>query len=210
MVPDSCVREFLILARTWFAFGLPSKTGCDIVLSHETIVADVWEEEAFVDGDVGGVLVGGVDGALVGVPFPTYVRIAALLFVVSLLLLLLPLLVFVLVTFTRDWTFSYEMTGLTTPVAHPFGTGLVVLPPPLLEDLVKALDNEHHLLVVKLGGVDWKPTWCRLLLFFRCFECDELHLGWRGGALLQVDNVFGVFDHKFKAHKLANHFLERH
>jgi hypothetical protein len=21
--------EFLILARTWFAFGLPSKTGCD-------------------------------------------------------------------------------------------------------------------------------------------------------------------------------------
>jgi hypothetical protein len=25
------VREFLILARTWFAFGLPSKTGCDIV-----------------------------------------------------------------------------------------------------------------------------------------------------------------------------------
>jgi hypothetical protein len=26
------VREFLILARTWFAFGLPSKTGCDILL----------------------------------------------------------------------------------------------------------------------------------------------------------------------------------
>ena len=24
------VREFLILARTWFAFGLPSKTRCDI------------------------------------------------------------------------------------------------------------------------------------------------------------------------------------
>jgi hypothetical protein len=24
------VRELLILARTWFAFGLPSKTGCDI------------------------------------------------------------------------------------------------------------------------------------------------------------------------------------
>jgi hypothetical protein len=23
------VREFLILTRTWFAFGLPSKTGCD-------------------------------------------------------------------------------------------------------------------------------------------------------------------------------------
>jgi hypothetical protein len=37
-----------------------------------------------------------------------------------------------------------------------------------------------------------------------------LHLGCGGGALLQVDNVFGVFDHKFKAHKLANHFLRRH
>jgi hypothetical protein len=24
------VREFLILVRTWFASGLPSKTGCDI------------------------------------------------------------------------------------------------------------------------------------------------------------------------------------
>jgi hypothetical protein len=27
---NRCVREFLILARTWFTFGLPSKTGCDI------------------------------------------------------------------------------------------------------------------------------------------------------------------------------------
>jgi hypothetical protein len=41
-------------------------------------VADVGEEEAFVDGDVGGVLIrGGVGGALVGVPFPTYVSIAS-------------------------------------------------------------------------------------------------------------------------------------
>jgi hypothetical protein len=24
------VRELLILAHTWFTFGLPSKTGCDI------------------------------------------------------------------------------------------------------------------------------------------------------------------------------------
>jgi hypothetical protein len=30
MLCDCCVRELLILARTWFAFGLPSKTGCDI------------------------------------------------------------------------------------------------------------------------------------------------------------------------------------
>jgi hypothetical protein len=37
-------------------------------------VADVWEEEDLVDGDVCGVLVGGgVGGALIGVPFPTYV-----------------------------------------------------------------------------------------------------------------------------------------
>jgi hypothetical protein len=57
-------------------------------------VADVGEEEALVNGDVGGVLVGGgVGGALVEVPFPAYVGIAALLLVVSLLLLFLPFLV---------------------------------------------------------------------------------------------------------------------
>jgi hypothetical protein len=27
---NCCVRELLILARTWFAFGLPSKTECDM------------------------------------------------------------------------------------------------------------------------------------------------------------------------------------
>jgi hypothetical protein len=27
---NRCVREFLILARTWFTFDLPSKIGCDI------------------------------------------------------------------------------------------------------------------------------------------------------------------------------------
>jgi hypothetical protein len=26
---NHCVREFVILSRTWFAFILPSKTGCD-------------------------------------------------------------------------------------------------------------------------------------------------------------------------------------
>jgi hypothetical protein len=57
------------------------------VLSHETLVVDVWEEEAFVDGDVGGVLIGGgVIGALVGVPFLAYMGITALPLVVSLLL----------------------------------------------------------------------------------------------------------------------------
>jgi hypothetical protein len=32
---NRCVREFLILACTWFAFGLPSKTGCDSVIRPE-------------------------------------------------------------------------------------------------------------------------------------------------------------------------------
>jgi hypothetical protein len=50
------------------------------------------------------------------------------------------------------------MTGLTTLVAHPFGAGFVVLPPAMLEDLVEALDDECHFLVVELGGVDGKPT----------------------------------------------------
>jgi hypothetical protein len=149
-------------------------------------VADVGEEETFVDGDVGGVLVGGgVNGALAGVSFPPHVRLATLLLVVFHLLLFLPLLVFVPLTFTRIWTFSYKVTGLTTPVAHPFGAGLVVLLPPLLEDLSKALNDKSHLLVVKLGGIDWKPTWCRLLLFC-CFECNGLHRECGGGALLKL------------------------
>jgi hypothetical protein len=50
------------------------------------------------------------------------------------------------------------MTGLTTFVAHPLGVGFVVLPPPLLEDLAKAIDDERHLLVVELGGVDGELT----------------------------------------------------
>jgi hypothetical protein len=118
-------------------------------------VVDVGEEESHVDGDVGGILVvEGVGGALVGVPFLTYVGIAALLLVVLLLLLPLSLLVVAPVTITRHRTFSDKMTGLTTFVAHPFGTGLVIFPLPLLEDLAKALDDERHFLVVKLGGVD--------------------------------------------------------
>jgi hypothetical protein len=175
-------------------------------------MANIAEEEAFVDGDVGGVLVRGVSGALVRIPFPHHVRLATLLLVKLFLLhLLLPLLVVVPVTITCIWTFSDKMTGLTTQVAHPLRAGFVVLSPPLLEDLAKALNDESHLLVVELGGIDWNPTWCRLILiFFRCFECNGLHLGCRGGTLLQVNNVFRVFDHKFKAHKLANHLIGRH
>jgi hypothetical protein len=128
------------------------------VLCHEALVADVGEEKTLVDGDVGGILVGGVGGALIGVPFPTHVGIAALLLVVLLLFLLPPLLVIIPVTITRHRAFSDKMTGLTTFVAHPLGAGFVVLPPPLLEDLAKALDDERHLLIVKLGGVDGEFT----------------------------------------------------
>jgi hypothetical protein len=50
------------------------------------------------------------------------------------------------------------VTGLTTLVAHFLGAGFVVLPPPLLEDLAEALDDERHLLVVELGCVDGEST----------------------------------------------------
>jgi hypothetical protein len=64
-------------------------------------VADVGEEEALVDGDVGGVLVvGGVSGAFIGVPLSAHVDIAALL-IVSLLLLPLSLFIVAPVTITR-------------------------------------------------------------------------------------------------------------
>jgi hypothetical protein len=100
-----------------------------VVFCHEALVADVEEEEVFVDGDVGGILVGGeVGGALVGVSFPTHVGITALPLVVLLLLLLLLPLVVAPVTVTRHRTFSYKVTGLTTFVAHPLGAGFVVFP----------------------------------------------------------------------------------
>jgi hypothetical protein len=182
------------------------------ILSHETFVADVVEEKAFVDGDVSGVLVvGGVGGALVRVPFPPHMRLATLLLVVSLLLhLLLSFLVVVSVTVTVIvtcvWTFSNKVTRLTTPITNPLRARFIVLPLPLIEDLPEALDDKSNLLIVELGGVDWKSTWCRfLLLLLLCFECNGLYLGCGGGTLLQVDNVFGVFDHKFKAHKLTNY-----
>jgi hypothetical protein len=38
---NRCVREFLILARTWFAFGLPSKTGCDMPVMRSRVYAAV-------------------------------------------------------------------------------------------------------------------------------------------------------------------------
>jgi hypothetical protein len=41
MLCNCCVRELLILARTWFAFGLPSKTGCDSVRLSIPLTSDV-------------------------------------------------------------------------------------------------------------------------------------------------------------------------
>jgi hypothetical protein len=120
-------------------------------------VANVGEEKAFVDGDVGDILVvGGVGGALVGVPFPTHVGITALLLLVLLLFHLLPSLIVAPVT--RNRTFCNKVIGLTTFVANLLGAGFVILPPPLLEDLAEALDDERHFLVVELGGIDGEPT----------------------------------------------------
>jgi hypothetical protein len=86
------------------------------------------------------------------------VGITALLLVVSLLFLPLSLLVVAPVTINRQWTLSNIMIELTTFVANFLGVGLVIFPPPLLEDLTEALDDERHLLVVELGGVDGEPT----------------------------------------------------
>jgi hypothetical protein len=63
-------------------------------------VADVGEEKALGDDDVCGVLVGGVGGALVGVPLLTNMGIAALLLLVPLLFSSLSLLVIAPVTIT--------------------------------------------------------------------------------------------------------------
>ena len=122
-------------------------------------MADVGEEKSLVDDDVCGILVGGgVGEALVGVSFLANMDIAVLLLVISLLLVLLPPLIVIPVTITRQRTFSDKMTGLTTFVANLLGVGLVVFPPPLFEDLAEALDDERHLLVVELGGVDGEST----------------------------------------------------
>jgi hypothetical protein len=92
-------------------------------------VADVGEEKSLGDSDVGGVLlVGGVARAFIGVPLATNMGIAALLLVVPLLLLSSPLLVVAPVTVTRNMTFCYKVTGLTTLVANLLGAGLVIFP----------------------------------------------------------------------------------
>ena len=102
------------------------------------------------------------------------------------------------------------MTGLTTFVANLLGTGLVIFPLPLLEDLAEALDDERHLLIVELGGVDGDPTRCRVFfLLLRCLECNGLCFGYGGGGAL-LDDLLGAFDHQFKAHKFSYNFLGGH
>jgi hypothetical protein len=102
------------------------------------------------------------------------------------------------------------MTGLTTFVANLLGTGLVIFPLPLLEDLAEALDDECHLLIVELGGVDGDPTRCRVFfLLLRCLECNELCFGYGGGGTL-LDDLLGAFDNQLKAHKFSYYFLGRH
>jgi hypothetical protein len=100
------------------------------LLGHEALVADVWEAKSLVDGKVGGVLIEGVGGALVGVPFPPNMCFVIFLLVLVLILhLLLFLLVFVPVTITITciWTFSNIMTRLTTLIANSLEMGFVVL-----------------------------------------------------------------------------------
>jgi hypothetical protein len=41
MLCNCCVRELLILARTWFAFGLPSKTGCYIAREGDCLGGEI-------------------------------------------------------------------------------------------------------------------------------------------------------------------------
>jgi hypothetical protein len=82
-------------------------------------VADVGKGKSPVDGDVGGVLVGGVGGALIRVPHSHNMHLVALLIEVVLLLhLLICFLVLFHVIVTSIWTFCNIVTELTTPVAN--------------------------------------------------------------------------------------------
>jgi hypothetical protein len=46
---NHCVREFLILARTWITFDLPSKTGCD-KYAIDQVNADLEKKNCFMRG----------------------------------------------------------------------------------------------------------------------------------------------------------------
>ena len=49
---NCCVRELLILARTWFAFGLPYKTGCDTDIQSVTLQINFRPNKAWTDSVV--------------------------------------------------------------------------------------------------------------------------------------------------------------
>jgi hypothetical protein len=83
-----------------------------------------------------------------------------LLVIVLLLHLLLSLLVLVPVTITCILTFSDVMTSLTTSIANPLGIRFLIISLSLPKDLSKVLDDEGHLLIVELGGVDLRPFAC--------------------------------------------------
>jgi hypothetical protein len=91
-------------------------------------VANVGEDDDFIDDDVGGVLIGRVGGALVGVPLPPDMCLTALLLVEEFILLhlLLPFLVFVPIIIVSIWTFCATMIGFTTTIVNPLGMWLVV------------------------------------------------------------------------------------
>jgi hypothetical protein len=77
---------------------------------------------------------------------------------------------------------------------------LVVLALLLLEDLAEAFDDEHHFIIILLGGVNREAFACSSLLFFRCLECNRLWLGCGSVAVSDVLHMFGVFDHKLQRH----------
>jgi hypothetical protein len=59
------------------------------------------------------------------------------------------------------------MTKLTTLIANPIGIGFLILSLSLPKDLSEAFDDEGHLLIVELGGVDLRLfAWCGFLLLF--------------------------------------------
>ena len=96
------ITSVIITRRFIFSGGVGFNLLLFAILCHEALVADVGEEKTLGDGDVCGVLVGGgVGGALVGVPLPANMGIAALLLVVPLLFSPLALLVVIPVTVTR-------------------------------------------------------------------------------------------------------------
>jgi hypothetical protein len=49
MLCNCCVRELLILARTWFTFGLPSKTVCD-TSAEATLMGGKFYNDVWVNG----------------------------------------------------------------------------------------------------------------------------------------------------------------